>query len=66
MRLLKRLYGKLVAKLNNIDTSKFVIKTKYNEDKTEIGKKIPHTTDLVKKTDYNSKSSELEEKKNKF
>ena len=65
MRLLKRLYGKLVAKLNNIDTSKFVIKTKYNADKTELEKKIPDTNDLVKKTDYNSKSSELE-KKTKF
>ena len=40
----------------------FVIKTKYNEDKTELGNKIPDTTDLVKKTDYNSKSSELEKK----
>ena len=30
MKLLKRLYDKLVAKVNNIDTSGFVLKTKYD------------------------------------
>ena len=29
---------KLVAKVNNIDTSDFVLKTSYNADKTELEK----------------------------
>ena len=29
----KTLYDNLVAKVNNIDTSAFVLKTKYNTDK---------------------------------
>ena len=37
----KAVYDKLVAKVNNIDTSDFVLKTKYNTDKTELEKKIP-------------------------
>ena len=51
----KTVYDKLVAKVNNIDTSDFVLKTKYNTDKTELEKKIPDTSGLVKKTDYNAK-----------
>ena len=35
----KTLYGKLVAKVNNIDTSDSVLKTKYETDKTELDKK---------------------------
>ena len=31
----KSVYDKLVAKVNNIDTSDFLLKTKYNTDKTE-------------------------------
>ena len=45
----KTVYDKLVAKVNNIDTSGFVLKTKYQTDKTELGKKIPDTSGLVKK-----------------
>ena len=30
----KRLHDQLVAKLNNIDTSRFVLKPKYDADKT--------------------------------
>ena len=45
----KTVYDKLVAKVNNIDTSDFVLKTKYNTDKTELEKKIPNVTDFVKK-----------------
>ena len=45
----KTVYGKLVAKLNSIDTSRFVLKTKYNTDKSEIENKIPDTSGLVKK-----------------
>ena len=48
--MLKKLYDKLVAKVNNIDTSDFVLKTKYNTDKTELENKIPDVSNLVKKT----------------
>ena len=33
-------YDKLPGKVNNIDTSDFVLKTKYQTDKTELEKKI--------------------------
>ena len=36
-------YDKLVANVNNIDTSGFISKTKYDADKTELEKKIPDT-----------------------
>ena len=52
------MYDKLVAKVNNIDTSDFVLKTKYQTDKTELEKKISDVTDFVKK----AKSTELENK----
>ena len=39
----KTVYNKLVTKVDNIDTSDFVLKTKYNTDKTELEKKIPVT-----------------------
>ena len=48
----------MVAKVNNIDTSDFVLKTKYNTDKTELEKKIPNVTNFVKK----AKLTELENK----
>ena len=47
----KTAYDKLVAKVNSIDTSGFVLKTKYDTDKSELENKIPDTTGLVKKTD---------------
>ena len=46
----KDVYDKLVAKVDNIDTSDFVLKTNYNADKTELQNKIPDVTDFVKKT----------------
>ena len=52
------MYDKLVAKVDNIDTSDFVLKSKYNTDKTELEKKIPDVSNLVKKT----KLTELENK----
>ena len=58
----KTVHDKLVAKQNNIETSGFVLKTKYDPDKTELEKKIPDTSGLVKKSNYNSKISELENK----
>ena len=60
--LLKKLYNKLVAKVDNIDTSDSVLKTKYNTDKTELENKIPDTSGLVKKINYNTKITELENK----
>ena len=38
-------YDKLVAEVNNIDTSGFVLKTKYDTDKSELENKIPDTSD---------------------
>ena len=58
----KTVYNKLDAKVNSIDTSRFVLKTKYNADKSEIENNIPNTSDLVKKTDYNTKITEIENK----
>ena len=34
----KTVYDKLAAKVNNIDTSGFVLKTKYGEDKSDLKK----------------------------
>ena len=45
----KAVYDELVAKINNIDTSDFVLKTKYQTDKVELENKVPDVTDLVKK-----------------
>ena len=45
----KTIYNKLVAKVHNIDTSEFLLKSKYNIDKTELENKIPDTSGLVKK-----------------
>ena len=58
----KTVYDKLVTKVNNIDTSDFLLKTKYSTDKTELENKIPDISNLVKKTDYNIKITELENK----
>ena len=52
------LYDKLVAKVNNIDTSDFVLKTKYDADKSKLENKIPNMTDFVKE----AKLTELENK----
>ena len=58
----KTAYHKLVAKINNIGTNNFVLKTKYKTDKTELEKniknvkltelenKIPDTSSLATKT----------------
>ena len=58
----KDVYDKLVTKVNNIDTSGFVLKTKYDTDKSELENKIPDTSGLVKKTDYDAKITEIEGK----
>ena len=58
----KALYNKLVAKGNNIEISGFVLKGKYDTDKTKLDKKIPDTSKLVKEWDYNVKVNEIEGK----
>ena len=46
----KTVYDKLAAKVNNIHTSNFVLKTKYQTQKTQLEKKISDVTDFVKQT----------------
>ena len=58
----KTVYDKLVAKVNNNDTSGFVLKTEYDRDKLEMENKIPDTSGLVKKTDFNARITEIEGK----
>ena len=65
----KAAYYKSVAKVNNIDTSSFVSKTKYDTDKSDLenkisdtDKKISDTSRLVKKINYNAKITEMESK----
>ena len=41
------LYDKLAAKVSNIDTNDFALKTTYQTDNTEIENKIPDTSGLV-------------------
>ena len=43
-------YDQLVGKVNNIDTSDFVLKTKYNTGKTKLENKIPNISNLATKT----------------
>ena len=62
-------YNKLVTLVDNIDTTNFVKKTKYEKDGTDfedkINKrdiKIPGVSSLVKKTDFNTKVTVIEGK----
>ena len=48
--------------MNNIETSGFVLETKYDTEKTELENEIPGTSRLVKKTNYNAKITEIEGK----
>ena len=57
-------YDKLVAKVDNIDTSDFVLKTNCNTKITELENKIPDFSNLVKKTDFNTKITEIKNKLN--
>ena len=58
----KTVYDKLVAKVDNIDTSDFVLKTNYNAGKTKLEKKIPDVNDFVK----NAELTKLENKISDF
>ena len=55
----KTVYNKLVAKVDNIDTSDFVLKTKYNTDKTELENKIPDISNLATKTALTSTENKI-------
>ena len=55
----KTVYDKLVAKVNNINTAGFVLKTTCDTDKSDLeknisdtDKKIPDTTALAKKNRF--------------
>ena len=54
----KAAYDKLATKVNDIDTSDFVLKTKFQTGKTKLEMKIPDVTGFVQKT----KLTELENK----
>ena len=65
----KTVYDKLVAKVNNVDTTGFVLKTTYDTDKSDLekeksyaDKKLPDKSELIKKTDLNTKITEIESK----
>ena len=58
----KTVYDKLNAKVNSTDNSGFVLKTKYDWDKSEIENKTTDTSGLIKKTYYNAKITEIEGK----
>ena len=62
-------YNSLKTKVGSIDTTNFVLKTKYEKDGSDfedkiskIDKKIPEVSDLVKKTDFNAEVTEIEGK----
>ena len=63
----KVMHDKSVTKVNAINSSGFILKTKYGTAKSDLekkindaDKKIPDITDFVKKTDYNAKITEKE------
>ena len=67
----KTQFSTLVRKVHSIDTTDFVKKNKYEKDGSDfddkiskVDKKIPDVSSLVKKTDYNTKISEIENKVN--
>ena len=47
----KTVNDNLVAKVNNIDTNNFVLKTNFSTKLTGLENKTPNTSGLVKKTD---------------
>ena len=62
-------YDKLVAKVNPIHTDRFLLKGKYDTDKSDletkinvVDKKMPNATGIVKQTDDSFKIIEIEGK----
>ena len=51
-----------MKKVNNTDTSGFVLKTKHDTDKWDLETKVSDTSGLVKKTDLIGKITEIENK----
>ena len=69
----KTIYDELVTKVNAIDTSGFVLKTWYNTNKLvlekkidDAAKKIPATSRLVKKIDYNAMITEIDDERSRI
>ena len=56
----KTVYDKLIAKVNSIGTSGFVLKPKYETDKSDLEKKSSDTSKLVIKINFNAKITEIE------
>ena len=56
------MYDKLLAKVDDIDTNNFVLKTNFNSKFTGLENKIPNTSGLIKKTDYSTKITGIENK----
>ena len=56
-------YNSLKTKINDIDTTDFVKKTKYEKDGSDkiikIDKKVSDVSDFIKKTDFNAKVTEI-------
>ena len=50
----KDVYNKLVTKVNAIDASGFVLKIKYDTDKSELENKIPDVSGFATKTQLNA------------
>ena len=44
------MYDKLVAKVNNVDICGFVLKTKYEKDKSDLEKKISDAGRIISDT----------------
>ena len=57
----KAVHDKLLAKVNNIDTSDFVLKTKYQTDKAELEKKKPDVSKLVKLIELENKIPDVKQ-----
>ena len=55
----KTVYDKLVAKVSNIDTNDFVLKTNNNTDKTELEKEVPNIRNLATKTALTAVESKI-------
>ena len=55
----KTVYDKLVAKVNNIDTNDFVLKTNNNTDKTELEKEVRNIRNLATKTALTAVESKI-------
>ena len=62
MKLLKKTeYDKLVTKVNdiNFDTGKFILKSDYDADKTELENKIPNISNLATKAALTTKEKKI-------